>query len=51
MYTHAVTGITTAGVTLSLTGGNHDAWLTVGAFTLVAAGTALTRLLPRRLKD
>lgn len=49
MYSHSAAGMSSAGGVLAFTG-SHDIWLALGAFALIAAGSALNRLVPRKAK-
>lgn len=50
MYTHTAAGMSSAGGVLAFTG-SHNIWFALGAFALIAAGSAVNRLVPRAAKD
>lgn len=50
MYTYSSAGLSGTGGALAFTG-SHNIWFALGAFALIAAGSAMNRLVPRKLKD
>lgn len=50
MYTYSAAGMSGTGGVLAFTG-SHNVWFALGAFALLAAGSAVNRLAPRKLKD
>ena len=49
MYTHTAAGMSSAGGVLAFAG-SESIWLGLGAFALLAAASAVGRLLPRHAR-
>lgn len=50
MYIHTAAGLSSAGGALVFAG-SDNIWLALGTFALLAAGSAVNRLIPRHARD